>query len=172
MFVLHSAHIGAPLLLQQQQLVLPLMWRLWGHVAVFAALARPPSIQKTLGCIIPKGFPVPYDPSFCAFIAPKPRYIGTGRDSSSNNSNRMRGSTPLAGGAAAERLQALRKLLQQHHLDALLIEDADAHGSEIPAASFARRSFLSSFDGSSGMALVTAQEALLWTDGRCGQMYQ
>lgn len=68
--------------------------------------------------------------------------------------------------AAAERLGALRLLLQAHQLDGLIVDDADAHGSEIPASAFARRTFLSNFSGSNGLALVTRDSAFLWTDGR------
>lgn len=68
--------------------------------------------------------------------------------------------------AAAERLGALRLLLQAHQLDGLIVDDADAHGSEIPARAFARRTFLSNFSGSNGLALVTRDSAFLWTDGR------
>ena len=68
--------------------------------------------------------------------------------------------------AAAAKLEALRLLLQEHQLDGLIVDDADAHGSEIPASAFARRTFLSSFSGSNGLALVTQEAALLWTDGR------
>ena len=38
--------------------------------------------------------------------------------------------------------------------------------SEYVAACDERRSYLSNFTGSSGTAVVTAREALLWTDGR------
>ncbi|OEH80571.1 putative X-prolyl aminopeptidase [Cyclospora cayetanensis] len=68
--------------------------------------------------------------------------------------------------SAQGRLSAVRALMHEHQLDAWLVDDADAHGSEIPSPAFARRSFLSSFDGSNGLALLTQQDALLWTDGR------
>ena len=42
----------------------------------------------------------------------------------------------------------------------------DAHGSEYLAAKDKRRQLISGFTGSSGTALVTADAALLWTDGR------
>ncbi|CDJ60856.1 X-prolyl aminopeptidase, putative [Eimeria maxima] len=67
---------------------------------------------------------------------------------------------------AARRLEALRLLLQAQQLDGIIVDDSDAHGSEIPASAFARRTFLSSFSGSNGLALVTREAALLWTDGR------
>ncbi|PHJ18576.1 creatinase domain-containing protein [Cystoisospora suis] len=66
----------------------------------------------------------------------------------------------------ADRLYALRQLMKDRSLDAFIVYSGDAHGSEIPAACDERRQFLTGFDGSSGVAVVTAREALLWTDGR------
>lgn len=42
----------------------------------------------------------------------------------------------------------------------------DPHNSEYAPACYARRSFISGFDGTAGTALVTADGAFLWTDGR------
>lgn len=70
---------------------------------------------------------------------------------------------------AAERLAALRRVLSALEVDALLVEDSDPHCSEVPAAHFARRRFLTDFTGSFGLALVSSKEALLWTDGRWGR---
>ncbi|CDI85437.1 X-prolyl aminopeptidase, putative [Eimeria praecox] len=88
--------------------------------------------------------------------------INNGQSTSSSTMGEKSG----ASAAAAKRLEALRQLLHAQHLDGLIVDDADAHGSEIPASAFARRSFLSSFSGSNGLALVTQESALLWTDGR------
>ncbi|RHY30515.1 hypothetical protein DYB32_004251 [Aphanomyces invadans] len=49
---------------------------------------------------------------------------------------------------------------------ALLIESEDAHGSEYVSARDKRRAFVSGFDGSAGTALITHDQAYLWTDGR------
>lgn len=76
---------------------------------------------------------------------------------------------PDAGGGSAAPgpvLQRLRQRLEELGVDALLVPTDDPHLSEIPPACFARRAFLSGFDGSAGTAVVTAAEALLWTDGR------
>jgi len=51
-------------------------------------------------------------------------------------------------------------------LQAYLIPTDDAHQSEYIAECDKRRVFISGFTGSAGVALVTADKALLWTDGR------
>lgn len=51
-------------------------------------------------------------------------------------------------------------------LQAFLVDTADAHQSEYVGAADARREFLTGFTGSSGTALVTSDQALMWTDGR------
>ena len=47
-----------------------------------------------------------------------------------------------------------------------MIPHQDAHNSEYLSASDERVAFISGFDGSAGTCVVTANEALLWTDGR------
>ncbi|PIN08888.1 Xaa-Pro aminopeptidase [Handroanthus impetiginosus] len=69
---------------------------------------------------------------------------------------------------AEETLAALRSLMASHFppLDALVVPSEDYHQSEYVSARDARREFVSGFTGSAGLALITANEALLWTDGR------
>ncbi|KAL2241367.1 probable Xaa-Pro aminopeptidase P [Sesamum indicum] len=69
---------------------------------------------------------------------------------------------------AEETLAALRSLMASHSpkLDALVVPSEDYHQSEYVSARDRRRAFVSGFTGSAGLALVTANEALLWTDGR------
>ncbi|KAL0449980.1 UNVERIFIED_CONTAM: Aminopeptidase P1 [Sesamum latifolium] len=69
---------------------------------------------------------------------------------------------------AEEKLAALRSLMASHSpkLDALVVPSEDYHQSEYVSARDRRRGFVSGFTGSAGLALVTANEALLWTDGR------
>jgi hypothetical protein len=38
--------------------------------------------------------------------------------------------------------------------------------SEYPPDNYARRAYISNFDGSAGTAVVTMDKAALWTDGR------
>jgi len=73
----------------------------------------------------------------------------------------------------SEKLTRLRTLLQTHNLDAYLVFSEDCHFSEYVAPCDERRSYLSNFTGSAGLALVTCDDsvtlngdALLWTDGR------
>ncbi|GJY70949.1 probable Xaa-Pro aminopeptidase P [Tanacetum coccineum] len=68
----------------------------------------------------------------------------------------------------ADTLSALRSLMSSHSppLDALVVPSEDYHQSEYVSARDKRRAFVSGFTGSAGLALVTKNEALLWTDGR------
>nr|XP_009794303.1 PREDICTED: probable Xaa-Pro aminopeptidase P isoform X2 [Nicotiana sylvestris] len=65
-------------------------------------------------------------------------------------------------------LAALRSLMSAHSppLHALIVPSEDYHQSEYVSARDKRRAFVSGFTGSSGLALITMNEALLWTDGR------
>lgn len=65
-------------------------------------------------------------------------------------------------------LDALRSLMASHSspLDALIVPSEDNHQSEYVSARDKRREFVSKFTGSAGLALITMNEALLWTDGR------
>ena len=65
-------------------------------------------------------------------------------------------------------LNQFRKLMQKENppLSAYIIPSCDAHNSEYLADCDKRRGFISGFDGSAGTAIITAKEALLWTDGR------
>lgn len=51
-------------------------------------------------------------------------------------------------------------------LAAYIIPSDDAHQSEYISEHDERRRFVSGFDGSAGTAVITADAALLWTDGR------
>ncbi|QCD90997.1 aminopeptidase P1 [Vigna unguiculata] len=68
----------------------------------------------------------------------------------------------------ADTLSGLRSLMATHSppLDALVVPSEDYHQSEYVSARDKRREFVSGFTGSAGLALVTKNEALLWTDGR------
>lgn len=65
-----------------------------------------------------------------------------------------------------EKLQQFRAALKAHDIDAYIIPTDDAHGSEYPSRSDARREYMTEFTGSAGTAVITQDEALLWTDGR------
>uniref|UniRef100_A0A383V906 Uncharacterized protein n=1 Tax=Tetradesmus obliquus TaxID=3088 RepID=A0A383V906_TETOB len=49
---------------------------------------------------------------------------------------------------------------------AYIVPTEDPHMSEYPPDHFKRREYISSFTGSAGTAVITAEQALLWTDGR------
>ncbi|XP_078155158.1 aminopeptidase P1 isoform X1 [Carex rostrata] len=68
----------------------------------------------------------------------------------------------------ADPLDALRSLMAAHSppLHALVVPSEDNHQSEYVSERDKRRQFVSGFTGSAGLALVTMNEALLWTDGR------
>lgn len=60
----------------------------------------------------------------------------------------------------------LRKYMEEAGLGAYLVNSADCHGSEYTHERFHVREFLTGFTGSNGTLVVTADEALLWTDSR------
>lgn len=65
-------------------------------------------------------------------------------------------------------LSALRSLMASYSppLDALVVPSEDYHQSEYVSARDKRRQFVSGFTGSAGLALITMNDARLWTDGR------
>ncbi|KAK1222258.1 hypothetical protein PQX77_014891 [Marasmius sp. AFHP31] len=67
-----------------------------------------------------------------------------------------------------ERLKKLRDLMQKegNNVNAYLVPSEDQHGSEYIAECDERRAFISGFDGSAGFAIVTLNEAFMFTDGR------
>lgn len=65
-----------------------------------------------------------------------------------------------------ERLNELRRLMDERHMDAYLIPTSDFHESEYVGEYFKCRKFITGFTGSAGTAVVTRDDAGLWTDGR------
>ena len=65
-----------------------------------------------------------------------------------------------------ERLAGLRKVMQARRLDAYIVPRFDAHQGEYCAPHDERLAWLTGFTGSAGLALVTADQALLFVDGR------
>lgn len=63
-------------------------------------------------------------------------------------------------------LAALRNEMKKRGIDAYVIPTADFHESEYVGEYFKARSFICGFTGSAGTAVVTADKAGLWTDGR------
>lgn len=64
------------------------------------------------------------------------------------------------------RLAALRSEMASRQIDAYIIPGTDPHQSEYYAAHWDFRTWISGFDGSAGTAVVTMQDAGLWTDSR------
>lgn len=64
------------------------------------------------------------------------------------------------------KLEKLRSLMAKRHMDAYLIPTSDFHESEYVGEYFKCRKFVTGFTGSAGIAVVTMEEAGLWTDGR------
>lgn len=65
-----------------------------------------------------------------------------------------------------ERITALRRLMSEKNIDAYLVPSADNHQSEYVGDYFKSRAFITGFSGSAGTAVITKDEAGLWTDGR------
>ena len=65
-----------------------------------------------------------------------------------------------------ERVVALRKVMEAKGIDAYVIPTADFHQSEYVGDYFKARAYMTGFTGSAGTAVVTKDEAYLWTDGR------
>ena len=65
-----------------------------------------------------------------------------------------------------ERVEALRKVMAEKGIDIYIVPTADYHQSEYVGEHFKARKFITGFTGSAGTAVITAEEAGLWTDAR------
>jgi Xaa-Pro aminopeptidase len=68
--------------------------------------------------------------------------------------------------ASAARVAALRAELERRGLDGLVVPHADPHQNEYLPANEERLAWLTAFTGSAGRAIVLAQRAALFVDGR------
>ena len=66
----------------------------------------------------------------------------------------------------AERLQAVRAAMRAQDLDGFIVPRADEHLSEYVPPSAERLAWLTGFTGSAGLAVVLAERAAAFTDGR------
>lgn len=64
------------------------------------------------------------------------------------------------------RINELRRLMKEKNIDAYIVPSADNHQSEYVGEHFKSRAFITGFTGSAGTAVITQNEAGLWTDGR------
>ncbi|MCD8202317.1 MAG: aminopeptidase P family protein [Prevotella sp.] len=65
-----------------------------------------------------------------------------------------------------QRLAALRDVMRRESIDAFIFPSTDPHNGEYIAAHWEGRKWISGFDGSAGTAVVTMNNAALWTDSR------
>jgi Xaa-Pro aminopeptidase len=65
-----------------------------------------------------------------------------------------------------ERVEQLRNLMRERGIEAYIVPSSDPHQSEYVAEHYTARTFITGFNGSAGTAVVTLNEAGLWTDGR------
>src|SRR5687767_4123747 len=73
---------------------------------------------------------------------------------------------PAGSAATALRVAALRRELKRRGLDGFLVPHADRHQSEYLPPCEERLAWLTGFTGSAGHALILADRAVLFTDGR------
>lgn len=66
----------------------------------------------------------------------------------------------------AERVAQLRVWMKEQGVEAFVVPTMDAHNSEYVPARWQCRQWLTGFTGSAGTAVLTADEALMWTDSR------
>lgn len=65
-----------------------------------------------------------------------------------------------------DKIKALRELMKKNGLTSYMEPTGDPHSSEYVADYYKGREFLTGFTGSAGVAIVTMDKAILWTDGR------
>lgn len=65
-----------------------------------------------------------------------------------------------------ERLKNLRSLMERDNIDYYIVPTADFHQSEYVGEHFKARMYITGFSGSAGTALISKDNAYLWTDGR------
>ncbi len=64
------------------------------------------------------------------------------------------------------KLEELRQEMRAEKIDAVIVPTSDPHGSEYVAHHWRVREWITGFTGSAGTAVVTLDEAALWTDSR------
>ena len=65
-----------------------------------------------------------------------------------------------------QRVKDLRALMAREGLDAFVFPSTDPHNGEYIPEHWEGRKWISGFNGSAGIAVVTMNEAALWTDSR------
>ena len=65
-----------------------------------------------------------------------------------------------------QRLEGLRQLMHREHLAAFIFPSTDPHSGEYVPEHWKGRQWISGFNGSAGTAVVTLEDAAVWTDSR------
>ena len=65
-----------------------------------------------------------------------------------------------------ERVERMRAYMRANGFNAFVVVSSDPHSSEYVADCWKSREWISGFDGSAGTAVITLDNALLWTDSR------
>lgn len=64
------------------------------------------------------------------------------------------------------RIAALRNKMKSYGIDAYIVPTADFHQTEYVGDYFKSRQYITGFQGSAGVAVITKEKSYLWTDGR------
>ena len=64
------------------------------------------------------------------------------------------------------RIGHLREYMKENGVQAVIVPSTDPHGSEYVPDHWKLREWISGFNGSAGTAVITLNEAALWTDSR------
>ena len=65
-----------------------------------------------------------------------------------------------------KRVEALRQVMRQEGVSAFIVPTTDPHSSEYVAPHWECRKWITGFNGSYGTAVITLDDAGLWTDSR------
>ncbi|MDE5956254.1 MAG: aminopeptidase P family N-terminal domain-containing protein, partial [Bacteroidales bacterium] len=66
----------------------------------------------------------------------------------------------------ADRIEALRGMMEENGWDAVVVSGSDPHADEYPAIRWKQVEWLCGFTGEAGELVITADHAGLWTDSR------
>lgn len=127
-------------------------------MVVFVAIVHPVLQMRVLWRVVPTAL------AYAAQLRQQPS-TGTIHRAGARSSLLSASAAGVVGGDP--RLSELRSQMAESGVHALVVPSGDAHLSEYVHPCYDRRAFISGFTGSAGTVLVTADEALLWTDGRC-----
>ena len=65
-----------------------------------------------------------------------------------------------------QRVDAMRDAMRRRGIHAFILPSSDPHCGEYVPAHWQSREWISGFNGSAGTAVVTLEDAALWTDSR------